>query len=390
MRWFWVVALGLGAVSAVSLLQKRIGSKRVEAPRGEAPRARAVSAMPKIELHAHLSGSIRRGTLVELAARESDAEALRAGGLLRDGGLLRGRRSLRECFDIFGLIHRHVRSLDDVARITREALEDASADRTSYIELRSTPRRFDGETPTDEMDYVRAVVGAMAAWSRRGPACKVVPRLLVSVDRSRSVEAAEKMVDDLCALRAADETVREFVVGLDFSGNPTAATFCDYAHIFRKARDVFGLPAALHVAEVPRNDGDADAILDFALERPEACRLGHALYLSEAQLLRAQSLCIEVCPSSNVATLDLASLAQHPLLRRGEGRLVLCTDDSAVFGSGLGDEYAKVLCHFSDFDLEQMLDTAAQCSFDADAAKLALAAASDQVFQEGPTIMFES
>ena len=61
--------------------------------------------LPKIELHAHLNGSIRRSTLLELC-RAHGAELFgKAEKLLEVSADRRDSRTLSECFDIFALIH---------------------------------------------------------------------------------------------------------------------------------------------------------------------------------------------------------------------------------------------------------------------------------------------
>eukprot|EP00535_Pseudo-nitzschia_heimii_P001061 CAMPEP_0197188994 /NCGR_PEP_ID=MMETSP1423-20130617/18947_1 /TAXON_ID=476441 /ORGANISM="Pseudo-nitzschia heimii, Strain UNC1101" /LENGTH=142 /DNA_ID=CAMNT_0042640999 /DNA_START=44 /DNA_END=468 /DNA_ORIENTATION=+ len=124
-------------------------------------------ALPKIELHAHLNGSIREATLFELAGERSielndryfetspsNDEGAEKGdeGFFRDETVVttmmrddnnnkRRRRSLMECFDIFSEIGRVVVDLDAIERITREALEDFAREGVAYLELRSTPKR---------------------------------------------------------------------------------------------------------------------------------------------------------------------------------------------------------------------------------------------------------
>ena len=54
---------------------------------------------------------------------------------------------------------------------------------------------------------------------------------------------------------------------------------------------------------------------------------------------------IEVCPTSNLATLELADLARHPTLGGwlASGYPVcLCTDDPGVFATSLSAEYLRV------------------------------------------------
>eukprot|EP00629_Pelagomonadales_sp_RCC1024_P018482 CAMPEP_0119290162 /NCGR_PEP_ID=MMETSP1329-20130426/40279_1 /TAXON_ID=114041 /ORGANISM="Genus nov. species nov., Strain RCC1024" /LENGTH=132 /DNA_ID=CAMNT_0007290977 /DNA_START=169 /DNA_END=563 /DNA_ORIENTATION=- len=114
--------LGASLAAAAALL--------VRARRRRRARRRAIAAMPKVEFHAHLHGSIRRATLEELATQKG----------LEAKALLDGPRDLEACFAIFRLIHACVDSLAVVERVCRETLEDLEAENVAYVELRSTPR----------------------------------------------------------------------------------------------------------------------------------------------------------------------------------------------------------------------------------------------------------
>ena len=158
----------------------------------------------------------------------------------------------------------------------------------------------------------------------------LVPRLILSVDRSGGAEAALSTVALAIRLRA-EGGVGRYVVGIDFSGNPTVSGFAQFAAAFTAARCA-GLHTVVHAAEI-FNDPDTDAILAF---RPD--RLGHALHLSAAHVaaLEAAPIPIELCPTSNMKTLRLRSLADHPTLRRwidGGYPVSISTDDFGVFAT---------------------------------------------------------
>jgi adenosine deaminase len=309
-------------------------------------------AAPKVELHAHLHGSIRDETLIELMRLRGDTEAeIGRYKFQKD-------RSLEECFRLFGLIHELVVDAGTVARIAREVLADFAADNVRYVELRTTPRAVES-TGMSKRDYVKTVLREMrAAEARHG----IRARLLISVNRSQGEAAAQD------ALRLA----REFaagdgprVVGLDFSGNPASGAFADFAPVFSAARAA-GLRTAVHVGEMPcacppapnpeaasRSAADTDAVLAFGPDR-----LGHAICLTphQTQLLAAAARAwragrgarpptIEVCPTSNVRTLRLSSYEQHPTVGRWVAErypIALCTDDSGVFSTSLSEEWAHV------------------------------------------------
>ena len=268
-RLLGAAATGLAAAVAAHLLRRWRDRQRIR-------------NMTKVELHAHLNGSIRPATLRRLAAER---------GL--DAACLDRKRTLEVCFEIFALIHKCVDSLEIVAVIAREFLEDLRADGCAYVELRTTPRALQGRT---EADYVRTVCNVLSN------APGITARLLVSVDRSRGPEAAAKTLAEVAQLRRSDATVDRIVVGVDFSGNPTSKHGFDaFEHLFREVRDQWGLGCALHVGETPRSDVDAAKILAFAAEKPRRVRFGHALAFDDEELRGCASL-VEACPSSNAAT----------------------------------------------------------------------------------------
>ena len=116
--------------------------------------------MPKVELHAHLNGCIRESTLLELAnernvtlssllhdlQEECHASTEEKQNESEQDKVNKKRRSLVECFEIFGEIANCVTDLEALRRIAREALEDFANDGVAYLELRSTPKIlfFDG------------------------------------------------------------------------------------------------------------------------------------------------------------------------------------------------------------------------------------------------------
>jgi len=130
------------------------------------------------------------------------------------------------------------------------------------------------------------------------------------------------------------------VVGIDFSGNPTVGSFRAFGPAFEAARRA-GLRISAHAAEVA-DPADTDALLRAL--RPDLDRAGHLLVLTPPQLRAAleAKLPVELCPTSNVRTLELGSLAEHPtaavMLAAGHP-ISINTDDTAVFGSSLSEEY---------------------------------------------------
>jgi adenosine deaminase len=97
-------------------------------------------ALPKVELHRHLEGSLRLQTLIDLAALHGRAlPATSLAGLRKHAQVLEPMGSLQEVLDAFDLFQDAFRSLDAVERLTYEAVEDAALDGVCLLELRFSP-----------------------------------------------------------------------------------------------------------------------------------------------------------------------------------------------------------------------------------------------------------
>lgn len=107
-------------------------------------------ALPKVELHAHLNGSVRPTTLKQLALEkglQADADAV-----------FESARTLSECFQVFDLIHQITTEANTIRRIARECCEDFASDGCAYLELRTTPKHRLGRECMTKRDYVEAVL----------------------------------------------------------------------------------------------------------------------------------------------------------------------------------------------------------------------------------------
>ena len=385
------------------------------------PLAAFCRALPKAELHAHLSGCVRPATLAELLAAAdggADAGAAAAVRAALASAAPSGARSLSDCFRVFALVHRALRDAAAVRRVTREAIHDAARDGVAYLELRTTPRPLtaspaDGAAGASSLAaYVDAVVGEIAAVEAHC-GLGVVVRLLLSVDRATATPAVAAETVEL-ATRYARERVRvaaatacaecgrgggapapspsppapppaswggPYVVGLDLSGDPTRGDAAALLPVLQRAREpaAGGLRVSVHCGEV-MNAIETAAVLDWAPDR-----LGHMCLLSPPTVERllaappARRTPIEVCPASNALTLRLPSLHHHPTLQpwlRAGYPLVLCTDDPGVFGVSLSGEYADVAaaCGLSRRQLAALALAGFQHAFADAATKAALMA----------------
>lgn len=328
-----------------------------------------VQSMPKMELHAHLHGSIRPSTLAELALyRGIDLSAY-----------LEGSRDLHKCFALFGAIHGLIDHQDILKRVLVEVLQDFSADNVIYLELRTTPRRLPADGTT-KAGYLR-LISSIIKEHNRVSGGKMLVRLLVSIDRSKSVAENEEL------LTLLQDDVNDDIVGIDFSGNPLVNRFSDYHPLMDRFR-ASGRSITVHAAEVEDsgNSSTTTAESDQCLRSSECSssslhefdsilsfgphRLGHALYLQSRHVevllemnrkFRAQGSgpgpssaqqrppLIEVCPTSNRFTLNHSTYGEHPHLQTwltNEYPIAISTDDAGVFATNLSNEFLNVVRAF--------------------------------------------
>jgi adenosine deaminase len=186
--------------------------------------------IPKLDLHAHLHGSIRRSTLQEFLGQENlELPSCKA--------------DLHGCFKIFQIIHQAINRVDKVTRITKEVLTDFMADGVVYTEIRTTPRPLpDG---TSKLSYLKTVIAVFDEHNRHH-SDKMIARLIVSLDRGSDVKEAENTLDVVEELYKTNKVI----VAVDFSGNPHKGSFVEFQHVLERARSL-GLRVTVHAGEIP-------------------------------------------------------------------------------------------------------------------------------------------
>ncbi|KAL0478920.1 hypothetical protein AKO1_007819 [Acrasis kona] len=304
--------------------------------------------MPKIELHAHIGGSIRESTIIELINKKNkDPEAIKQ---ILDSCRIDpkqskevGRRNLNECFKMFEVIH-DLTSTDVtvMTRITKETIEDYADDNVIYLELRTTPRAI-GQNGS-KYDYVTHVIKGIEDYYQSHPDSPIIVRLLLTIDRQKSLQEAKENIE------LAHTYPSKYIVGMDFSGNPFKGPFSNFQHLIKEAREKHKLPFSIHMGEV-LND---DEVLLIISTKPE--RVGHAVcWQSEStrdEFIRSQ-IPLEVCLSSNHCTTTSREEGDHPFAEyakttnRSGMHMCLNCDDKGIFQTTTTDEYLMAADDFS-------------------------------------------
>ncbi|KAF7194991.1 Adenosine deaminase-like protein [Pseudocercospora fuligena] len=293
-------------------------------------------ALPKVELHAHLTGSISSECLHEIWTRKQST--------LKDPlSVLRPDGAYHDIFTFFKLFDTYIYGLcndvETVAYATKRVLQDFQNDGVRYLELRTTPRESSETGMTKEV-YVQTVLKAI----KEHDAITMPTYLILSVDRRNTVSQAMAVVD--LATKIPDRGV----IGIDLCGNPLKGDVTTFKDVFARAR-ANGLKVTLHFAEVPESSTEQElrTLLSY---RPD--RLGHVIHTSPEidAMIERQACGLELCLSCNVHAKMLPSagrFADHHFGRwhSRPNAIALCTDDVGVFGSTVSNEYLLAAEHFS-------------------------------------------
>ena len=300
-------------------------------------------ALPKIDLHRHLEGSIRFNTLVELA-RDVGLELKR--GELRHQTTMRGQRPgftrFLSKFDIYSSIWP---SRDWIERVAREAVEDARDDGVVHLELRFSPAHFARRlgAPGEEV----------ASWVARGARRARLPvRFIATLGRHFTLKQNHPTI------RAVLETNLFSAIDIAGDENRSARPFLPFC---KRA----GLPLTIHAGEA----GGAARVRE-AIEVFGARRIGHGVRVLEdtrtISLALKRNIVFEVCPTSEIQTGIAKSWKNHPIRRmREEGlQVTINTDDPTVCGTTLSRELRQSRrAGISRADLSGMAVQAANAAF---------------------------
>lgn len=312
-------------------------------------------ALPKAEVHIHLEGCFEVDDIVSLAEAAGEPLPRPAERLLEfETGL---SEFLRFLDWICGL----VRTREQLVALAYGFSRRMWASGAGYADVIINPTHWEHwrrRIPA----LIEALDEGFAEAKRDGFA---PVGLCISLLRAQTAEEGIELVETLAALR------HPRVVALSIDGNETAAgrTGPRFAEAFRRA-GAAGLRRTVHAGESSGPDGVWDAI-----EMLGADRIDHGVRAIEdpvlVELLAERRIPLGICPSSNVTLGLYKTYAEHPLerLRRAGVPVSINTDDPALLGLKLEQEYARCAEAFgwSDMEIRDVARTSIEASF-ADAA----------------------
>ncbi len=324
--------------------------------------AEFIASMPKAELHVHHVGSASPRIVAELASRYAGATPVPA-----DPDQLAEYFTFTDFahfIDVYLSVVDLIRDPDDIWTLTYEIARELSAQTVRYAEVTLTPYSSVIRGIAAEA-YCEAVEDAR---SRAAADFGIDLRWCFDIPGEAGIPAADLTLE--VALKHRPDGLVSFGLGGPERGVPRP----QFAAQFEQARAA-GLHSVPHAGESTGPETIWDAINHLGAER-----IGHGIAaVRDPQLLAylaSNGIVLEVCPTSNVRTRAVPSLAEHPLpaLVAAGVPVTVNSDDPPMFATTLNREYeiAAQLLGLDEAGLAALARSAVHASFLDDAGKSAL------------------
>lgn len=290
-----------------------------------------VAGLPKAELHVHHVGSASARIVGGLAERHpgtvpSDPEELRKFYEFRD---------FAHFVEVYLAVVDLVKTPEDIRYLTYEvAREMAEGQQLRYAELTCTPytsvRPHEDGVGMPIEAYTEAIEDARVAAQRD---FGLVLQWIYDIPGESGLPAADATLDYALNHRP------EGLVGFGLGGPEIGVPRPQFAPHFQQALSA-GLHSVPHAGETTGPDTVWDSLRLLGAER-----IGHGTSSAQDPALLAHlaetGVPLEVCPSSNIATRAVASLAEHPIVafRDAGVTITVNSDDPPMFGTDLNREY---------------------------------------------------
>ncbi|PXY38087.1 adenosine deaminase [Prauserella flavalba] len=303
---------------------------------------------PKVLLHDHLDGGLRPRTIVELA-QSTGYEGLPTHDVAELGRWFQeaaNSGSLESYLETFAHTCGVMQTEDALIRVAAECVEDLADDGVVYAEVRYAPELF-VERGLSLDQVIKAVQAGFTEGERRAEAnghrIRTGTLLCAMRQHARAAEIAE------LAVRYRDAGVVGFDIAGPEAGFPPTRNLDAFefmrvnnAHFTIHAGEAFGLASiweAIQHCGAERLGHGVRIVDDIKTSADGEVQLGRL-----AAYVRDRRIPLEICPSSNVQTGAVASIAEHPigLLAKLRFRVTVNTDNRLMSGCSVSSEFAAL------------------------------------------------
>jgi adenosine deaminase len=350
--------------------------------------ADVIRRLPKTDLHVHLDGSLRLGSLIEMARERKVPLPSESEAGLREKVFRSSYHNLQQYLEGFRYTVAVLQDPEAMERAAVELCEDCQAEGVRYVEIRFAPQ-LHVRAGFEVNDVVRAVDRGMrkatAAFNARPEVASgreprfaagtilcamrfFTPEFSPGYRRFFDAlpEAPAKEVYSAASTEVARAAARLkhehglLVVGIDLAGQEQGYPAEDHKLGYQVAHEAF-LGKTVHAGEDYGPESIFQAIGDL-----HADRIGHGTWLLDetkirdpriqdrtayverlAQFVADKRITIEVCLTSNQQTVPelAAELRRHPFAEMRKRRLstTFCTDNRLVSNTSVSNEIVRAV-----------------------------------------------
>ncbi|HET7273900.1 MAG TPA: adenosine deaminase [Longimicrobiaceae bacterium] len=291
--------------------------------------------LPKAELHVHLDGSLRPGTMLELAEEYGKTMPAPDEDSLRDYMHVRDAQNLVDYLERFEVTLSVMQTSDALERVAYELAEDLAKENVRYAEIRYSPIL----NTREGLPLTETVEAPLRGLRRAEELFGIRTALIICGIRNMHPSTSRDLADLTVAYK------NRGVVAFDLAG-------AEYNYPAKKHRDAFftvinkNMAATIHAGEAYGPES-----IHQALHYCRAHRIGHGTRLFEDPDLMGYvkdfRIPIEICLTSNVQTRAVESFAEHPArLYLHEGLIIsLNTDNRLMSATSVTEEYWRAHEH---------------------------------------------
>ena len=310
-----------------------------------------LTALPKVELHCHLDGSLSRGFIEKRLGREVSQREL---------SVSEDCRSLNEYLEKFDLPGKCIMDETGLKEAGYDVLKSMKQENVCYAEIRFAPLL--SETP--DMNCNKVIEALLAGLEKGKRDFGVEYGVITCAMRHHSEEENARM------LRTAREYLGHGVCAADLAGAESLYPMSEFMELFKKTK-ALGMPFTLHAGEC----GNVQNILDSV--ETGAGRIGHGIamrgYADVQKELQKKGIGIEMCPISNLQTKAVAGPEEYPIREFWDGglKVTVNTDNRTVSDTTMTKELEFIQKNYGirDEEILQMMKNAIDTAFADDSIK---------------------
>jgi adenosine deaminase len=314
------------------------------------------TALPKIELHCHLDGSLRTETIIDIARREGiSLPSFDKDEIQKELIAPLDCESLDEYLKRFAIPNLVMQTKENLRRITFELFEDSALENVKYMEVRFAPLLHTAKG----LDVEEIIESVLAGIKDAENQYDIKGNLILSCMRTMSADSAFEVVEK------GKKFLGKGVVAIDLCASEEAGFCRKFVEPIALARE-YGYRVTIHAGET----GIGENVLE-AVELLGAERIGHGVFIRDCEeaykIVKEKQIVLEMCLTSNVQTKAVNHFSDHPIydFHKDGIKVTVNTDNRTVSDTSMANECSIVFKEFNSSyeDYKQIYLTSVEASF---------------------------